>query len=240
MNDIQLIHGEALEEINKLIEQGVVVDCVLTDPPYIFNKGTNGGGGMLGTRKSHKEIHSNLGGNNLDIGVDIVFFENVKLLFVNKMYNVITFCNSTQLPMLLNFANSNDFLWNILIWHKTNPIPTCNNKYLDDIEYIFQMKEKSGKKITGDYRTKSKVYTSPVNKKDKKEFGHPTIKPIELMQKLILNHTSENDTVLDPFFGSGTTLLACQNLNRKGIGIELEKRYFDIATERLNNNKQTL
>jgi len=60
------------------------------------------------------------------------------------------------------------------------------------------------------------------------------------MEYLIKTYTLVGETVLDFTIGSGTTLLACQNLNRKGIGIELEKRYFDIATERLNNNQQTL
>ncbi len=83
---------------------------------------------------------------------------------------------------------------------------------------------------------------------EKKKGKHPNQKPIELMQDIVKILTNENDTVLDPFFGSGTTLVACQNLNRKGIGIELDPKYFSIAsariksnkTERLNNNQQTL
>jgi DNA modification methylase len=53
------------------------------------------------------------------------------------------------------------------------------------------------------------------------------------MEFYIRNSTNENDIVLDPFMGSGTTMLACKNLNRKGIGIEKEQMYFDIATQRL-------
>ena len=61
---------------------------------------------------------------------------------------------------------------------------------------------------------------------------HPTQKPVELMEWLIKSYTNENELILDFTMGSGTTLVACKNLNRKGIGIELDKAYFDIANKR--------
>ena len=65
--------------------------------------------------------------------------------------------------------------------------------------------------------------------------NHPTVKPIELMSYFITMGSRKGDVVLDPFCGSGTTLLAAQLLGRKFIGIELEKEYYDIAYERLQN-----
>lgn len=233
--NIELYHGDCMEVMDELINKNVKVDSIITDPPYEFNKGNNGWGVMVDNRKSHKEIHSNRGSKlKLDVGISNAFLEKTKLLFRNKLYNVILFCNSCQLLQLLNFANENNYLWNILVWHKTNPIPVCNNKYLDDIEYIFQMKEKGGKKIGGTYKTKSKVYISTVNKKDKIKYNHPTIKPLQLMEKLITNHTDKNDLVLDCYSGSGTTLEACQKLNRKGLGIEIEKNFCDTTIKRLS------
>lgn len=79
------------------------------------------------------------------------------------------------------------------------------------------------------------VYTSKVNKQDKSVFGHPTCKPVELMEKFIINHTMDGGSVIDPFMGSGTTGVACANLNRKFIGIEMDDKYFDIAKERILN-----
>ncbi len=64
--------------------------------------------------------------------------------------------------------------------------------------------------------------------------SHPTQKPIELLEYLVKSHTNENETVLDFTMGSGTTGVACQNLNRNFIGIELDDNYFDIAKERIN------
>lgn len=69
----------------------------------------------------------------------------------------------------------------------------------------------------------------------KKEMGlHPTQKPIELFEYLIKTYTNENDLILDNCIGSGTTAIACLNTNRKFIGFELEKPYFEIANERIN------
>ena len=64
---------------------------------------------------------------------------------------------------------------------------------------------------------------------------HPTAKPIELMEYLIKTYTNEGDTVLDNTMGSGTTNLACLKLNRKSIGIEKEKQYYDVAVRRLSS-----
>lgn len=86
-------------------------------------------------------------------------------------------------------------------------------------------------------------YKPPVNilqyNSDKKRDGkgHPTQKPIELMEYLIKTYTNENETVLDFTMGSGTTMVACQNTNRKGIGIEQDSKYFKIAQDRVEANK---
>ena len=64
--------------------------------------------------------------------------------------------------------------------------------------------------------------------------NHPTQKSLQLMQDIIKIHTNKDDVVIDPFMGSGTTGVACLNLNRKFIGIELDKKYFNLSEERLN------
>jgi site-specific DNA-methyltransferase (adenine-specific) len=65
------------------------------------------------------------------------------------------------------------------------------------------------------------------------EKEHPTAKPEELMQKAIIIHSNEGDTVLDPFMGHGTTLRAAKDLSRKAIGIEIEEKYCEIVVRRL-------
>jgi len=69
---------------------------------------------------------------------------------------------------------------------------------------------------------------------------HPTQKPVALMEHLIKTYTNENETVLDFTMGSGTTGVACKNLNRDFIGIEMDDKYFEIAKTRINNTTDLL
>jgi site-specific DNA-methyltransferase (adenine-specific) len=71
--------------------------------------------------------------------------------------------------------------------------------------------------------------------KGQNDSGHPTGKPIGLLTDFVGDFTDRGETVLDPFMGSGTTGVACMNLGRKFIGIEIEPKYFDIACERIEN-----
>jgi len=81
---------------------------------------------------------------------------------------------------------------------------------------------------------KSKNYPTTLIEGFKQERGlHPTQKPVALLEYLIKTYTNEGDTVLDNCMGSGTTGVACQNLNRKFIGIELDDKYFQIAKDRI-------
>ena len=74
----------------------------------------------------------------------------------------------------------------------------------------------------------------------KEKVGHPSQKPIKLIEMLVLSATREGDSVLDPFLGSGTTALACQNLNRNFAGIEIEQKYIEIAESRLQKPQADL
>jgi site-specific DNA-methyltransferase (adenine-specific) len=72
------------------------------------------------------------------------------------------------------------------------------------------------------------------------QFKHPTQKPVELMKRLIELTTNENDLILDPFMGSGTTGVASLELNRKFIGVEIDEEYFNIAKNRIEQKEKEL
>ena len=149
---------------------------------------------------------------------------------ISKSVNIYLFCNKNQLLQYLEFFK--DYNVDLLTWHKTNPTPTCNNKYLSDTEYILFFRDK-GTKIYGNYHTKKKWYVTKSNVEDKKQWEHPTIKPLFIIENLIINSSLEGQTVLDCFMGSGTTGVACKKLNRNFIGIEIDEKYFNIAKERI-------
>ena len=152
---------------------------------------------------------------------------------VMKKINCYIWCSQKQLLHLIQYFENKKCNWNIITWHKTNPVPACGNKYLTDTEFCLFFREK-GVKVYGNYRTKFTFYVTPLNQKDKKKYGHPTVKPLDIIENLIVNSSNENDIVLDPFSGSGTTLVAAKKLNRQYIGFELEEKYIDVTNERLS------
>lgn len=223
-----LMQGDCLKRM-KEIPSGSV-DMILTDPPYELSKSK--GGGMMGKggRKFMQEVKS---AGMID-GINTESFLNACLpLFKSKEYFCGVFtCSNKQIVEYLNWAEGMGLQYGVGVWHKSNPAPLCNNKYLGDVEYWIYIKgKKSG--IGGSYSSKSMVYKSQVNKKDKAEFGHPTCKPVELMEKFITNHSISGQVILDPFMGSGSSGVAAMNLGRKFIGIELDQKYFDIAKQRI-------
>lgn len=122
----------------------------------------------------------------------------------------------------------------IIIWEKTNPVPTINGTYVNDKEFCLLFREYGKTELYGNYFTRRTIYTTKCNKYDKNLYTHPTIKPLNIIKNLIINSSNENDIILDCFLGSGTTAVACKELNRKYIGIEIDKEYFKIAQDRLN------
>ena len=126
--------------------------------------------------------------------------------------------------------------------------PQLEDKEKKYIRYIKKNYENNSKHIgnTKSFSNNKNTRTIPENKKypsnlisissgSHKTKVHPTQKPLELMENLVKTYTKENEIVLDFTMGSGTTMLACKNLNRNGIGIEKEEKYFKIAQERINS-----
>ena len=70
--------------------------------------------------------------------------------------------------------------------------------------------------------------------------GHPSQKPIKLIRELIIKNTKSNDLILDPFLGSGTTAVACKQLGRRYIGIEISEKYCQIARDRISNTEEPI
>lgn len=132
------------------------------------------------------------------------------------------------------FVDKYECNYNLLCWCKDNPVPFGASNFLSDIEYCLCFYEK-GCKFNQGYSHKSKWFVSHLNQQDKKDYLHPTIKPLNLVKRHLSNSTNENDIVLDTFMGSGTTCKACQELNRRYIGFEINEKYFNIAKDRLNN-----
>ena len=227
MEYIQLKQGDCLE-LMKDIPDGSV-DLVVTDPPYLIE--TKGGGMYNRTNGNVSEYIKEL--DTIKDGFSEEVLE--ELCRMMKKINIYIFCSQKQIIPLLNyFVEKKKCNWNLLTWHKTNPVPACGNKYLTDTEYILFFREK-GVKIYGEFKTKFTYYVTPKNVKDKKLYGHPTIKPLNILENLIVNSSAEGEIVLDPFMGSGSTGVACVNHGRRFIGMELDEHYFEVAKQRIDD-----
>ena len=124
------------------------------------------------------------------------------------------------------FANGKHNYYPIMVEQK----PRTGKIYSSSDSASVKYNDGKVRKYTQKY-PKTLIEFSNANQKGKQ---HPTQKPIELMEYLIKTYTKENETVLDFTMGSGSTMVACKNLNRNGIGIEMDEKYFEIAKERIN------
>lgn len=234
------------------------IDCIYVDVPYLYNSGIAGSREIAKrTAKNKMELHGvdskkyknqltpsenlRIAMNKKKANQDIISISDgfdyktfIKEAFrIMKKPNIFIWCSPMQILDIMNelsfYSASTP---TILVWCKSNPIPTTNNNWLSDVEYCIYLRE--GIKLNDGYELKSKYYVSPINKSDKDLYKHPTIKPLNLVKRHLLHTTSENDIVLDCFCGSGTTCQACKEINRRYIGIELKPRWYKVAIDRLN------
>ncbi len=204
------------------------IDLVIIDPPYDVK--TSGGGKILRCKykKYMKEI------NSMSNGISLEIIE--KICSKMKKINIYIWCSKNQIPVILNYFLNKNCNYTLISWHKTNPIPACNNKYLSDTEYCLFFREK-GVKLYGDFHSKFTYYVTSLNTKDKAKYNHPTVKPLKIIKNFIKNSSNENDTVLDCFLGSGTTVVACIETNRNYIGFEINEGYYNTAFKRISAAK---
>jgi site-specific DNA-methyltransferase (adenine-specific) len=247
MEDFNLIHGDCLVEMPKLIEQGVQVDMILCDLPY-------------GTTSNKWDA--------------VIPFEELwgcydKLL---KPKGIIALTASQPFSSALVMSNPNMYRheW---IWIKNRGSNFANTvrEPMKEHEQVLifsngkwtynkQMQERTGAgadrvKYDLNWRSQSENYRefegregqqrpelrvpSSWQKYNVDTSGlHPTIKPLGLMEYLIKTYTNEGELVLDNCMGSGTTGVACKITGRKFIGIEKEQEYYDIAVKRMEQEYQ--
>lgn len=221
---IELYNGDCYELIKTIPDNSV--DLIVTDPPYNF--GSKGGGFYADNKSTQRKYCDALMKLNCCdfIPKDFLFLLKSKL---KKFYGYF-FCNKTLITDYIDFAKQNKYNFDVLVMCKSNPIPAYNNHYMSDLEYIIVIRE------TGTYFSKEKnieLYRKWFITNCKKGV-HPAEKPLDLIKKFVTVGSETNQLVLDPFMGSGTTGVACKELGRSFIGIELDKNYFEIAKQRIS------
>lgn len=220
INNITL--GDSYKLIKDIPDKSI--DCIYVDIPYLSS--FSGGGSLQNKLGNYIKEEVEDFSNGIDYSILNEFIR------VMKKINCFIWCSKNQILDIMNFFKKYDVDMNILTWTKTNPIPFGSSIWLSDIEYCLHFYKDAGYNIGWEYKRKN--YSSSINQKDKEKYIHPTIKPIQCVKNHLLNLTKEGDIVLDCFSGSGTTCVACKELNRRFIGIEINPEYHKISIDRLN------
>jgi DNA modification methylase len=246
MNNCEIYFDDCFNIFDKIDDKSIKL--IITDPPYLHNKG---GGKTHGTEGKSKIANSKMYNFDSPMMKDMSSFGEHE---INKMLdefkriciklNAFIFCNDTQIPYYLNWCLKNKKKWTILTWEK--PLSILNrNRYSQNLEYIVRIYDNGTglNKIDLDEYPEKKEYYSKNRKmnppKGKNKF-HPVQKPYEYIKGIVELNSDFSDIIFDPFMGSGEVGVVCRDLNRKFIGVEIEKEYFDVAKKRLEQTRAEL
>jgi site-specific DNA-methyltransferase (adenine-specific) len=216
----KIICGDCLEVMKDIPDKSI--DLVLTDPPYGINYQSN-----FRTDKFTKIINDNDINLNVIKNIYRVLTEN-SALYLFTRWDVMSFwcCEINRYFKIKN----------VIVWYKKGGgIGDLKGSYIYNHEFcIFAVKGKhklQGKRINDVWE---------INKDSVNNYQHPTQKPVKLFKQIIEKSSIEQDIILDPFIGSGTTAVACKSLGRRYIGIEINPEYCDIARKRVNATPKPL
>lgn len=237
-----LFEADSLKLLSKIKSKSV--DCIIADPPYFLSNGgiTNSGGKQVSVNKGY-----------WDSGMTLTDKHKFNRAWIKRCKRVLaddgtiwisgTFHNIYSIGMALEQEGFK--IINNITWQKKNPPPNlaCRSFTHSTETILWAKKNQKGIKHFFNYKLMKElnngkqmkdVWEGPLTPKNEKAYGkHPTQKPLYLVERILLASTKENDIVLDPFMGSGTTGVACKKLSRKFIGIEKDANFVDLAKNRI-------
>lgn len=239
--NFKLFYGDALLLLKNIKDKSI--DMIFADPPYFLSgEGiTCSGGKMVSVKKgewdekkSIKEKHKF--NRNWIKECKRVLKDNGTIWISGTMHNIYSIGMSLE--------EEGFKIINNITWKKLNPPPNISCRaFVHSTETILWAKKdiknnkhkfnyEIMKKLNNNKQMKDVWETSLTKPSEKKCGKHPTQKPIELLEKIIIASTDEGDLILDPFNGSGTTGIVANRLNRKYIGIDNKKEYLDLTIRR--------
>jgi len=234
----QVICGDCLEVMKDIPDKSI--DMIFTSPPY--NMRTRIRNGKYTTRE--KSEHFSKKYSNFDDALPIDEFYDFHKKCINEMlriskiviynFQIVTGSKEAFFKIIGDFSKD---IKDIIIWDKGFGQPAMHEKVLNSsYEFILIMEDdkKCGRVIQNSTFKRGELQNIlRINRVNSKIKGHSAVFPLKLAETIIKNFSNENDTVLDCFAGSGTTAIACINLNRNYILIEKEPKYVNIIRERL-------
>jgi len=225
-----ILCGDSKEIIQRIPNNSI--DFILTDPPYNIGKYSTGNIPLPGRTPMNNDVAE---WDHVDFNPEDWADEFIRIL--KPTGNLFIFTSYNQLGRWYNCLDKKFDTTNFMIWHKTNPAPKIFKAgFLNSCEMIFTC---WNKKHTWNFISQKEMHNfleSPICMHPERLSNpkHPAQKPVKILQKLIRIASNENDIVFDPFMGVGSVGVAAISLNRKFIGVEINKTYFDAASDRIN------
>lgn len=227
---IELYNGNSMN-VMKGLKKGSV-DAIITDPPYNISRDNN--------FKSMGRAGIDFG--EWDKGFDLTSWIDIAERLLKKGGNIVIFNDWKNMSYITQALEDNGFeIKDLIRWKKTNAMPrNRDRRFITDYEVAVWAVKKGSKWTFNRLSDKYEIpeIIGPLTKKSEKIKGcHPTQKPVYVMKWLIERLSDEGEIILDPFMGSGSTGVACKELNRGFIGVELEAKYYEIACDRINEGE---
>ena len=247
MSEYKLYKGDCLEVMDKLIEEGVKVDTIITDPPY----GTTAckWDSVIPFDEMWDRINKLIKSNGAIV------------LFGNEPFTSCLICSNLKgfkyrwdwnkkIPSGMSYAryrpmqqtediciftkNGEKTIYNPQMTKREKPIRSGGTKHSETAPIKYKDKDF---KRTYEYKNPTTLIEFD---KIRRGSVHPTQKPTDLLEYVIKTYTNENELILDFTMGSGSTGVACMNTNRQFIGIEKDENYFNIAKKRIEDAEKEL
>lgn len=215
-----LITGNCLEILAGITEDADKADLLATDPPYSLTRGGKNSGSMSG--KFADDRYDN-GGDLMHI---TAWADMAKPIFDACRPNCDGYVTADSKNIFLArnaFLAAKWKLHNLLHWKK--PTPTRTRFYMKDTEYVLYLWKGRARDIRNGGSKQSMTFPRPSGS------IHPTQKPIEVLRIFIENSSEPGDLVLDPFSGSGTTLVAAMLSGRRALGCEMNTEFVDASAQ---------
>ncbi len=254
--NMTLYQGGALELLKNIPENSI--DMIFADPPYFLSSGSFScqNGKRVSVKKGNWDLSN---GTKENFEFHVSWIEACKrilkpngTIWISGTYHSIYQCG---FALQINKYH----ILNDVAWFKPNATPNLSCRFFTASHetLIWARKDKKAKhtfnynkmkngnweedKLKKENLQMRSVWSLSTTKKSEKEFGkHPTQKPIDLLKRIILASTNEDETILDPFTGSSTTGVVSYLYKRKFIGIDLEKEYLDLSIKRFEQLKNKI
>lgn len=226
-----VLHADSRDVIKHIPDNSI--DFILTDPPYNLGQHSTGNIPLPGRSAMNNDVAE---WDMIDFNPEEWAEEFIRIL--KPTGNLFIFTSYNQLGRWYNCLDHRFDTSNFMIWHKTNPAPKIFKAgFLNSCEMIFTC---WNKKHTWNFISQAEMHNfieSPICMRPERLTNpkHPAQKPVSILKKMIKIASNMDDIIFDPFMGVGSTGVAALELDRRFIGVELDKSYFDAAKVRIES-----